>query len=160
MEIANNAVVAIDYRLTDDEGTQLDASQPGEPLHYLHGHENIIPGLERALEGKAEGERLEVRISPAEGYGERLPELQQVVAKSQFEGIEGLEVGSRLQASTPEGPIPIEVVEIDGDEVTVDANHPLSGKHLNFAVTVKSVRESSEEEREHGHVHGLGGHQH
>lgn len=157
MEITNDLVVEIDYRLTDDEGTQLDASQPGEPLQYLHGHKNIIPGLERALEGKAEGESLEVRIPPAEGYGERMPQLQQVVDKSQFEGIEGLEVGLRLQASTPEGPIPIEVVNIDGDEVTVDANHPLAGKHLNFAVTVKSVRDSTEEEREHGHVHEPGG---
>jgi FKBP-type peptidyl-prolyl cis-trans isomerase SlyD len=160
MEIANDRVVSIDYRLTDDEGKELDASAPEQPLVYLHGHKNIIPGLEQALEGKTTGESLDVRVAPAEAYGERMDQLQQVVSKSQFEGVEGLEGGLRLQASTPQGPIPIEVVKIEGEEVTIDANHPLAGKHLNFAVTVKDVRESSEEERGHGHVHGSGGHEH
>lgn len=160
MDIKEDKVVAIDYRLTDDEGNELDASKPEQPLVYLHGHKNIIPGLEDALEGKASGESMDVRIEAKDAYGEHQSQLQQVVPKGQFESIDNLEVGMRLQASTPEGPIPIEVIKIEDEEVTIDANHPLAGKPLNFAVTVKEVRDSTEEERSHGHVHGPEGHQH
>jgi len=153
MEISNDTVVAIDYQLKDDEGALIDASKTDQPLVYLHGHGNIIPGLEKALEGKATGDKLEVRISPEEGYGEHLENLQQVVPKEQFQEIEGLKEGMMLEASTPEGPLPIRVAAIEGETVTVDANHPLAGKHLNFEVKVEAVREASEEEKEHGHVH-------
>jgi len=147
----------MDYALKDDEGTLIDQSQPGQPLTYLHGHGNIIPGLEAALSGKAVGESVEVRIEPKDGYGEPNPALEQVVPRDRFQGIESLEVGMQFQASTEQGPISVRVVKIEGDDVTVDGNHPLAGKHLNFNVTVQEVRAASEEELQHGHPHQEGG---
>jgi len=147
----------MDYALKDDEGNLLDQSQPGQPLVYLHGHRNIIPGLESALDGKKEGDALDVRIEPKEAYGEPNPALEQVVPRERFQGIENLEVGMQFQASTEQGPISVRVVKVEGDDVTVDGNHPLAGKHLNFAVTVKGVREATEEELAHGHIHAGGG---
>lgn len=154
MEIQNNTVVAIDYELTDDEGTVIDASKPDAPLHYLHGHGNIIPGLEKALEGKTTGETLKVRVAPEEGYGEHLEQLQQEVPREQLASIENLEVGMMLEASTPQGPLPIRVVSIGEEAVTVDANHPLAGVHLNFDVKVGAVREATATEQEQGRAEG------
>lgn len=152
MEIQNDTVVSIDYELKDDKGTVIDASKPEKPLVYLHGHGNIIPGLEKALEGKAEGESLNVRIPPEEGYGEHLEQLRQDVPRNQFESIESLEEGMMLEASTPQGPLPIKVVAVEAESVTVDANHPLAGEHLNFDVKVGEIREASEAEKEQGRV--------
>ncbi len=157
MEITNGTVVAMQYSLKDDEGTLLDQSQPGQPLVYLHGHRNIIPGLEAALEGKREGDALDVRIAPGEAYGERNPALEQVVSRERFQGIDSVEAGMQFQASTDQGPVSVRVVEVKDDDVTVDGNHPLAGKHLNFEVTVAGVREASPEELAHGHVHQGGG---
>lgn len=157
MQIAEGTVVAMDYALKDDEGTLLDQSQPGQPLTYLHGHRNIIPGLESALEGKTEGETIEVRVAPADGYGEPNPALEQVVPRDRFQGVESLEVGMQFQASTDQGPVSVRVVKVDEDDVTVDGNHPLAGKHLNFNVTVQNVRAATEEEIAHGHIHQGGG---
>lgn len=157
MQIAEGTVVAMDYALKDDEGALLDQSQPGQPLSYLHGHKNIIPGLESALEGKAAGDSVEVRVSPEEGYGAPNPALEQVVPRDRFQGVENLEVGMQFQASTEQGPISVRVVKIEEDDVTVDGNHPLAGKHLNFDVTVQEVRAATEEELAHGHIHKEGG---
>lgn len=157
MQIAEGTVVAMDYALKDDEGRLIDQSQPGQPLTYLHGHKNIIPGLEAALEGKATGDTVEVRVDPANGYGEPNPALEQVVPRDSFQGIEALEVGMQFQASTDQGPISVRVVKVDDDDVTVDGNHPLAGKHLNFNVTVQEVRPATEEELAHGHIHQSGG---
>lgn len=143
----------MDYALKDDEGTLIDESQPGQPLTYLHGHRNIIPGLEAALIGKVAGDSAEVRVSPEEGYGEPNPALEQVVPKDRFQGVEDLQAGMQFQASTEQGPISVRVVKIEDDEVTVDGNHPLAGKHLNFNVTIQEVRAATEEEIEHGHIH-------
>lgn len=143
----------MDYALRDDEGTLIDQSQPEQPLAYLHGHKNIIPGLEAALEGKSTGDTLEVRVEPKEAYGEVNPALEQVVPKDRFQGIESIEVGMQFQANTEQGPISVRVVKIEGEDVTVDGNHPLAGKHLNFNVTVKDVRQGTEEEIAHGHIH-------
>lgn len=147
----------MDYALKDDEGTLIDQSQPGNPLTYLHGHKNIIPGLEAALEGKAVGEIVEVRVDPENGYGEPNPALEQVVPRDRFQGIEALEVGMQFQANTEQGPISVRVVKIEDDDVTVDGNHPLAGKHLNFNVTIQDIREATEEEISHGHIHQSGG---
>lgn len=157
MQIAVNTVVSMDYALKDDEGTLIDQSQPGNPLSYLQGHQNIIPGLEKALEGKTVGETVEVRVEPAEGYGEVNPALQQVVPRDRFQGVEDLSVGMQFQANTEQGPVSVRVVQVEGDDVTVDGNHPLAGKHLNFNVTITEVREATEEEISHGHIHAAGG---
>ncbi|PXA03772.1 peptidylprolyl isomerase [Coraliomargarita sinensis] len=157
MQITDGTVVSMDYALRSDGGSVIDQSQPGQPLTYLHGHKNIIPGLEAALQGKTVGDEVEVRVSPEEGYGEPNPALEQVVPKERFQGIENIEVGMQFQASTEQGPVSVRVVKVEGEEVTVDGNHPLAGKHLNFNVTVQDVRSATDEELEHGHVHQSGG---
>ncbi|MRH77878.1 peptidylprolyl isomerase [Spiribacter sp. C176] len=153
MQIAKNAVVAIDYTLHDTEGEVIDSSPEGEPLRYLHGAGNIIPGLENALEGKTAGEDLEVTIAPADAYGERDDRLTQDVPRSMFEGVEDIKAGMRFQAQTESGPQVVTVAAVTGDQVTVDANHPLAGETLKFTVRIADVREASEEEISHGHVH-------
>jgi len=153
MQISNGTVVSMDYALKSDEGVMIDQSQPGQQLTYLHGHKNIIPGLESALDGKSVGDEVEVRVSPEEGYGEKNPALEQIVPKDRFQGIEDIQVGMQFQANTDQGPISVRVVNVEGDEVTVDGNHPLAGQHLNFTVTIQEVRSATEEELAHGHVH-------
>ena len=154
MQIAKDKVVAIDYTLKDDEGSVLDTSEGKQPLTYLHGANNIIPGLEQALEGKAEGEAVNVRVEPAEAYGERRDELMQAVPRDMFQGVEDLQVGMQFQASGQDGQgTVVTVTAIEGEQVTVDANHPMAGVALNFDVTVREVREASAEEVEHGHAH-------
>lgn len=153
MQIAKNAVVAIDYTLTDDNGQVLDTSQERGPLSYLHGAGNIIPGLEKALEGKAEGEKVNVSVAPEEGYGQRDESLVQAVPKKMFAETAEPEPGMQFQAMGPDGARILTVMKVEGDQVTVDANHPLAGQQLNFDVAVVNVREASEEEVEHGHVH-------
>ncbi len=160
MKVEENKVVSFDYRLTDDEGTEIDNSNGREPLAYLHGSGAIIPGLEVAMAGKSAGDEFEIRIPPADAYGERDEQLQQKVARKQFEGIEDLEPGMEFQVDVEDGPMVITVVEITDDEVTVDGNHQLAGVSLNFAVSVRDVRDASPEELEHGHAHGIGGHHH
>lgn len=152
--IANNSVVSIHYELTDDEGTVLDSSRGREPLAYLHGAGNIIPGLEQALTGKVENDSVKVRVEPNDGYGEIIPELIQVVPLAAFQGVETVEVGMAFEAEAPNGHIQRVVVkDVEGDQVTIDANHPLAGMALNFDVDVVSVRDATEEEIAHGHVH-------
>jgi FKBP-type peptidyl-prolyl cis-trans isomerase SlyD len=160
MQIANDSVVSIDYELKNDAGEVLDASAEGSPLVYLHGHRNLISGLEQALEGKTTGESLEVRIAPADAYGEVNESLRQSVPKDRFQGVEQLEVGMQFQASTDKGPISVRIVAVEEELVTVDGNHPLAGEHLNFNVTVRDVRAAEESEIAHGHVHGKGGVEH
>ena len=157
MQIADGTVVAMDYALKDDDGTLLDQSQPGQPLTYLHGHKNIIPGLEASLAGKAVGETMEVRVAPEDGYGEPNPSLEQVVPRDRFQGVESLAEGMQFQASTEQGPVSVRVVKVDDDDVTVDGNHPLAGKHLNFNVTVLEVRAATKEEIARGHTQEGGG---
>lgn len=159
MQIAKNAVVAIDYTLTDTKGQVLDTSEGRGPLNYLHGAGNIIPGLERALEGKAEGEKLQVTVPPEEGYGQRDDALVQQVPKKLFAETAEPEPGMQFQAQGPQGTQLLTVVEVQDEQVTVDANHPLAGRELSFDVAVVNVREATPDEIEHGHVHqeGAGG---
>ena len=160
MQITKNAVVAIDYKLTSDEGEVLDTSEGEEPLAYLHGVGGIIPGLERELEGKQAGDQFQIVIVPADAYGERDDTLKQEVAREQFEGPEDLALGMQFQVESEAGPTMVTVVEIDEDVVTIDGNHPMAGINLHFAVTVREVREATEDELSHGHVHGSGGCEH
>ncbi|MBT4613180.1 MAG: peptidylprolyl isomerase [Gemmatimonadetes bacterium] len=162
MQIAEKCVVSIQYKLSDDEGEVLDSSEDGEPLVYLHGADNIIPGLEKELTGKQVGDSLKVTIQPEEGYGAVNEEMIQTVERSAFEGVDKIEPGMRFEAAgEEEGETQlIVVVEVTDDEVTVDGNHPLAGEVLHFEVTVDEVREATEEELTHGHAHGPGGHHH
>lgn len=157
MKVANNCVVAIHYTLTNDDGVELDSSAGQDPLVYLHGAGNIIPGLETALEGRTEGEDVQVTLQPEEAYGEFNPDLVQMVPHEAFEGIDDVQVGMQFQASGPNGEqLRVTVQELLNDGVLVNANHPLAGQVLNFAVNIADVREATAEEVEHGHAHGEG----
>lgn len=160
MQVAKDKVVEIDYTLTGDNGQVLDSSQGREPLAYLHGAGNIIPGLESALEGKNPGDQLSVQVPPDQAYGNRDERMVQAVPRNSFQGIQQIEPGMQFQANTPGGPRVITVVGVEGDQVTVDANHPLAGQTLNFDVKVVGIRDATDEERTHGHAHGAGGAQH
>lgn len=157
--IANNQVVSFNYTLTNAEGETLDKSQ-GEPLVYLHGAGNIIPGLEKALEGKTVGDKFVITIPAAEAYGEYNPELVQEVPAQMFQGVENIEAGMQFQAQTDDGVQIVTVKSVEGETIIVDANFPLAGQDLTFDVEVTDVREATQEELDHGHVHGAGGHHH
>lgn len=160
MSIENGKVVTIHYTLTSDDGETLDTSAGGEPLAYLHGANNIVPGLEAALTGKAVGDTLETRVPPEQGYGPRVGEPEAVPRAAFPDDIE-LAAGMLFSAETPDGRrVSFQVDRIEDDVVYVDHNHPLAGAHLNFSVEVVAVRDASEEERAHGHPHGPGGHHH
>jgi FKBP-type peptidyl-prolyl cis-trans isomerase SlyD len=163
MKIGKGSVVSLQYKLHLGDGQVIDASEPGDPLVYLHGESQIVPGLERELEGLETGAARQVAVAPADGYGELDLTAVQRVPKHAFpEGFEP-EVGQELVAQGPDGqPLPFVVkgVEkgLEGEIVVVDFNHPLAGKTLHFDVTVVEVRGATAEELEHGHVHGPGEH--
>ncbi len=165
MKIGKGSVVSLQYSLHLGDGEVIDASEPGDPLVYIQGESQIVPGLERELEGLEAGARRQVAVSPADGYGEADPGGIQRVPRREFpEGFEPAE-GMELVAQGPDGePLPFVVkgVErsLEGEVVIVDFNHPLAGKTLHFDVTVAEVRAATEEELEHGHVHGPEGHHH
>jgi FKBP-type peptidyl-prolyl cis-trans isomerase SlyD len=159
--IAAGKVVAIQYVLTDPSGEELDRSGEDDPLHYLHGMHNIVPGLEEALTGKRAGDSLRVEVPPAKGYGERGKVKPQRILRSHFPPDAEIEKGAQFLMQGPDGrPIPIWVVKVMGREVHITNEHPLAGVTLCFDVTVREVRDATEEEMAHGHVHGPGGHHH
>ena len=154
MEITKDRVASFAYTLTDANNQVLDSSPETEPLSYLHGHENIIPGLEKALEGKNEGDSLKVCVPAAEAYGERDEQLVINVPLDRFQSGDKVEEGMQFEAETPDGDSRIvTVTKIAEGMATVDANHPLAGVDLNFDIKVVSVRAASSEELEHGHLH-------
>ncbi|MBU2754465.1 peptidylprolyl isomerase [Acidithiobacillus sp. CV18-2] len=160
MKIAKDCVVTLDYTLTDEDGEILDSSEGDEPLVYLHGHGDIVPGLERALNGHQVGDQVEADVSPEDGYGDWDEDLVDVVGKEDFDDPEELEVGAQFEVDTDEGVRIATVIEMEGEDITVDLNHPLAGMNLHFAVKVLDVRAASAEELAHGHVHGPHGHEH
>ncbi|HEY7773812.1 MAG TPA: peptidylprolyl isomerase [Marinagarivorans sp.] len=153
MKIANDLAVAIHYTLTDEQGETIDSSAGAAPLVYLQGHSNIIPGLERELEGCVTGDKKKVVVQPADGYGEHSTELVQAVPREMFAGIDTIEVGMEFQVQGPNGEHFVEVVEVADDAITVDGNHALAGKVLTFDIEVVDVREATKDELAHGHVH-------
>ncbi|MDG1812390.1 MAG: peptidylprolyl isomerase [Porticoccaceae bacterium] len=158
MTIKENSAVSFHYTLTDDDGQTLDSSAGKDPLAYLHGAGNIIPGLESALEGKAVGDAMVVAVTAAEGYGEVQQELIQEVPRDAFQGVDSIEVGMQFEAQTGQGgSVPVTVTAVTDEVVTVDGNHPLAGKNLNFDVSIEDIREATEEELEQGHINGAGG---
>jgi FKBP-type peptidyl-prolyl cis-trans isomerase SlyD len=160
MKITSGKVVLIDYILTDDLKKVIDSSEGHEPLAYIHGSGQIIPGLEKALDGRAVGDALQVDVTPGQGYGEHDSEKIFTIPRSQVQGVPDLKVGIQLQASGGGGPQVVTVTQITDTEVTLDGNHPLAGTTLHFDVTIREVREATDEEIAHGHVHGPGGHHH
>ena len=160
MHIEKNRVVTLHYTLRDEQGNVIESSSGRSPLSYLHGKGNIIPGLERALAGKAAGDKVDVTVAPEQGYGPRDERLVQVIPRNRFSGGEGLAAGMQVRASGSQGPRLVTVVKVERDFVTVDGNHPLAGRTLHFSVEVGEVRKATHEEVSHGHVHGPGGHQH
>jgi len=160
MQIESNSVVTLHYVLKDNEGTIIDQSDDDSFL-YLHGAMNIIPGLENALAGKSAGDELSIKVAPEDGYGLKEEERIQEVPKDMFEGAEQIEPGVQFHAQSPDGQaVVVTVVEVKDDVVVIDGNHALAGVDLNFDVKIVDVREASEEEIEHGHVHGPHGHAH
>lgn len=160
MKIAKDAVAIIDYTLKDDDNNLLDQSSDGS-FAYLHNGQNIIPGLENALLEKQAGDELSVSIDSAKAYGERDLALIQRIPRENFPEDVEIEAGMQFHGQSADGQMSvITVTEIDGDTVVADGNHPLAGKTLHFDVKVIEVREASQEELDHGHVHGPGGHQH
>jgi len=150
MKIDNNCIVSIHYALSNDNGDQLDQSPKDEPLVYLHGAAGVLPALEAELEGKSGGDQFDVTIQPSDGFGEHQPALIQQAPLSAFPNASELEVGMNLVLQTPDGmDQQVVITAIDGDSVTVDANHPLAGMTLRFQGNVAEVRAASDEEIQH-----------
>ncbi|HEX5754067.1 MAG TPA: peptidylprolyl isomerase [Archangium sp.] len=160
MQIAKDSVVSIDYRLHLGDGKIIDESEPGDPLVYLHGYEEIVPGLEKALEGKKAGESLKVVVEPKDGYGEYDPDGVEEVPREDFPPDMELEAGGIVSATDEDGDdVEFLVKEVRPKTVVIDFNDPMAGKTLHFDVTVREVRAATKEELEHGHAHGPG-HEH
>lgn len=156
MTVTKDKVVSIEYTLKDESGEILDSSTELGPLEYLHGNGNLIVGLEKALEGKKAGDEVSVTVEPAEAYGEYSDELLIKVPKTHFDADTEIEVGMQFEAGAPDGGRIVTVTEINGDEVTIDANHPLAGEKLFFEVKVISVRDATPDELANGLDQGCG----
>lgn len=157
MKVAKNTVVGIAYQVRTQDGVLVDEAPANQPLEYLQGHNNLVQGLENALEGKQVGDKFEVRVKPEEGYGEYNENMVQRVPKDVFVGVEDLEVGMRFIADTDMGPLPVVITEVGDNDVVVDGNHMLAGQELHFTVEVVGIREATLEEIAHGHLHQEGG---
>lgn len=166
MQVAADRAVFFEYTLTNDDGQTLDSSRTDgrEPLGYIHGKGGIIPGLEKEMSDKAAGDKFQVEIAPGEAYGEYNDQLVQDVPREVFKEAEkngqAIEPGLQFQAQTQAGPHNFRVLEVSDETVKIDGNHPLAGQTLHFDIELTEVREATDEEKEHGHVHGPGGHQH
>lgn len=159
--ITNGKVVQLNYLLQDSEGKNLDQADSNHPFTYLHGSGQIVPGLEAALEGLKIGDKKDVVVAPADGYGEKNPNLRLVVDRSQFPQGMDLEVGMQFEADSGNGEGLVFTIEkIEDKKVHIDGNHPLAGVTLHFHVEVLTVRDATEEELDHGHAHGEDGHHH
>lgn len=156
MQITNNTAVSIHYTLTNDAGDKIDSTDGGEPMVYLHGSGNIITGLEKALYNKNPGDKFSVRVEAADAYGEFSEDMIQTISIEMFDGIKKVEAGMQFHTAVNSGAGIITVLKVDGDDVTIDSNHPLAGQALNFDVEIVSVRLATKEEISHGHIHSTG----
>jgi FKBP-type peptidyl-prolyl cis-trans isomerase SlyD len=159
MKIEKDRVVLFHYAVAESGEAPVESSEGREPLAILAGHGNIIPGLEKAMEGHAAGDRFAVEVPAAEAYGEKREGLTQRVPKKHF-GAQRLEPGMQVVLETNHGPRPVTIEKVGMSVVDVDLNHPMAGKDLHFDIEVVEVREATAEELAHGHVHGAGGHHH
>ena len=164
MQIADNKVVSFHYRLNDVDGALLESSYDAEATLYLHGHNNILPALEEALAGKLVGDNIAVTLAPEQAYGlRREGATQRIPIKhlhEQSAAKNKLKPGALVLVNTPNGPWEAIVLKVGKFNVDIDSNHPLAGKTLTFEVEIKDVRDATEDEIQHGHAHGAGGHHH
>ncbi|KAA9357053.1 MULTISPECIES: FKBP-type peptidyl-prolyl cis-trans isomerase [Larkinella] len=156
MQISKHKVAGIHYTLRDNDGNILDSSEGRDPLYYLHGEGNLIPGMENGLAGKSVGDKFQIKVPAEDGYGVPDPQMIQAVPISAFGG-QPVQIGMQFQ--TNQGQV-VTVTEVNDDQVMIDANHPLAGQELNFDVEIIDVRDATAEEVTHKHVHGPGGHHH
>jgi FKBP-type peptidyl-prolyl cis-trans isomerase SlyD len=157
MKVEKDKVVGFHYTLSSQEGRQLETSREGEPVSYLHGAGNIIPGLEREMAGRAPGDHFSVTVQPEDGYGPRNAANIQRIPLKRLGNIPKPKPGEVLGLQTNQGPVQVTVIKVGKFNIDVDANHPMAGQVLNFEVEITSIRDASEEELNHGHVHGPGG---
>jgi len=160
MLISKNKVVSFHYTLSDEQGEQMESSRERQPMSYLHGASNIIPGLEKAMTGRAAGEQFQVTVAPVDAYGEHRPERVQRIPAKHFRDARHLKPGQMVSIETRRGPVQAKVVKVGRFNIDVDTNHPLAGQTLTFDVEVTDVRDAMPEEISHGHVHGPGGAEH
>jgi FKBP-type peptidyl-prolyl cis-trans isomerase SlyD len=160
LKIGPETVVSFHYTLRDEAGVELESSGGGQPSVYLHGANNIIPGLETAMEGKAAGDSFSTTVAPAQAYGERKPDRVQRVPVKHLVYRGKLQAGTVVQLNTSEGTRAVTVVKAGRHSADIDTNHPLAGQSLTFEIKVDEVRAASAEELSHGHAHGPGGHHH
>jgi len=160
MIVEKDKAVSFHYTLKNAEGEQMETSREKDPMSYLHGANNIIPGLEKAMEGHAVSDEFSVTVEPEEAYGVRNENNVQRVPLKRLKGIGKISVGQVLNLQTNEGQVQVTVLKVGRFNIDVDGNHPLAGRQLTFDVEIMDIREASEEELEHRHVHGPGGHQH
>lgn len=156
MKVERDRAVFFHYTLTNLQGDTLEESREDQPLGYIHGTRSIIPGLEREMDGRDAGDQFEVTIEPEQAYGEHDEDLIQTVPSSMFEGVDQVEKGMQFRAQSEQGERLVTVTDVQGDEVTIDANHPLAGETLNFEVEITDVRAATEQELSHGHIHAHG----
>ncbi len=160
MNISKDTVVQFHYSLKDDKGELIESTEGKDPMAYLHGHSNIIPGLEKALEGKAVGDSFTVTIEPKDGYGPRQENSMQRISLKHLQGARKWKPGMMAFVETDKGYRQVTVLKVGKFNADVDTNHPLAGKTLVFDIQVADIREASAEEKSHGHAHGVGGHHH
>jgi FKBP-type peptidyl-prolyl cis-trans isomerase SlyD len=160
MQVDNDKVVSFHFTLTDDQGGVIESTHSQAPMAYLHGRGNLIPGLEQALAGKGPGDTFDITLRPEDAYGEHDSGLVQRINRDEFPPDAGIAVGSEFQVEDEKGLSLVTITEIDEDDVTIDGNHPLAGETISFKVQVVEIREATDEELTHGHVHGPEGHHH
>ena len=157
MPIEDRKVVTFHYTLKNEAGEEIESSREREPVVYLHGYRNIVPGLESAMKGREVGDTFEVTVPPAEAYGEYNPNSVQRISGKHFPNLKRLSPGQMVSLKTKQGPVQAVVIKVGRFNVDVDANHPLAGKTLTFDVEITDMRDATREEIDHGHVHGPGG---
>ncbi|MCK8045549.1 peptidylprolyl isomerase [Shewanella sp. 1CM18E] len=160
MSIKNDSVVQFNYTLRDEQGEVLETNEGLDPIAYLHGHSNMMPGVEDALEGKEIGAKFSVTLPASETYGERNEDAEQRVSVKHLQGASVWKPGMRALINTDQGQRQVTILKVGKFMATVDINHPLAGRELTFDLEVMDVRDATSEEIAHGHAHGKGGHQH
>ena len=160
MQVENGSVVSFHYTLSDTEGNTIETNRDSDPVTFLYGANNIVPSLERAFTGKNAGEHIELTLSPAETYGERKENAIERVPAKYLKGAGKLKPGQAVQLQTKDGQVLVTVVKVGKFSVDVDTNHPLAGRTLTYSIDIAAVRAATDEEKAHGHAHGVGGHHH
>ena len=160
MSITDDMVVQFNYTLRDEKGDVLETNEGHDPIAYLHGHDNMMPGVEKSIEGKDIGEKYSVTLPASETYGERNDEAEQRVSVKHLQGEKVWKPGMRALINTDQGQRQVTIIKMGKFMATVDVNHPLAGRELTFDIELIDARDATAEEITHGHAHGKGGHQH